>query len=156
MEFLYARYAPGAGRLAFLLTGNEQLAEDIAHEAFVRALGRLTTLRHPDAFGAYLRRVVINLTRKHWSRTSTETRYLLREGPRQLARVAELPDIATKDEVWHALLSLPYDQRAAIVLRYFEDLSERDAAAALGCARGTLKSRVARALETLRVEMRGE
>lgn len=153
---LYAQHVPKAGRLAYLLTGDKDLAEDIAHEAFVRVLGRLTALRHPTAFASYLRRAVINLTRKHWSRTSSERQYLLREGPRAIARTTEVPDVATKDEVWQALLSLPHDQRAAIVLRYFEDLSERDAAAALGCARGTLKSRVSRGLHALRIELRGD
>lgn len=156
VELLYSRYVPGAARLAYLLTGDPQLSEDIAHEAFVRSLGRLTALRRPDAFGFYLRRAVVNLTRKHWSRVSTEQRYLTREGPREAAWATESPDLTTKDEVWRALLTLPHDQRAAIVLRFFEDLSERDAAAALGCPRGTLKSRVSRALETLRIEMRGE
>jgi len=156
MELLYSRFAPGAGRLAYLLTGHRQLAEDITQEAFVRAFGRLTALRRPDAFGPYLRQSVINLARKHWRRTMHETRYLTRWGPREIARAAELPDLATRDEVWRALQRLPYEQRAAIVLRFFGDLSERDAAAALGCPRGTLKSRVSRALETLRVEMRGE
>jgi RNA polymerase sigma-70 factor (sigma-E family) len=155
MELLYSRHARSAGRLAFLLTGDRPLAEDIAQEAFVRAFGRLTALRRPEAFGAYLRRSVINLTRKHWGRTASENRYLSREGPREMARSTELPDLATRDEVWAAMQRLPYEQRAALVLRFFEDLSERDAAAALGCPRGTVKSRVSRALETLRIEMKG-
>jgi RNA polymerase sigma-70 factor (sigma-E family) len=156
MELLYSRHANSAGRLAYLLTGDRPLAEDIAQEAFVRAFGRLTAMRRPDAFGTYLRQSVINLTRKHWRRTMSETRYLTREGPREVARSTELPDLATRDEVWRALQRLPYEQRAALVLRFFEDLSERDAAAALRCPRGTLKSRVSRALETMRIEMKGE
>jgi RNA polymerase sigma-70 factor (sigma-E family) len=156
IEMLYERHVRRVGRLAYLLTGDRQLAEDIAHEAFVRAIGRLSALRRPEAFGSYLRRAVINLARKHWSRSATEARYVRREGPREVTRSTELPDITTRDEIWRALQSLPHDQRAAIVLRFFEDLSERDAAAALGCPRGTLKSRVSRGLEGLRIEMRGE
>lgn len=155
-ELLYRRHAPQAARLAFLLTGHRELAEDLAQEAFLRAAVRVSLLRRPDAFRAYLRRSVINLARKHWSRRATERTYLAARGPQEAARVVELPDLATRDELWQALQRLPYDQRAAIVLRYFEDLTERDAAAALGCPRGTLKSRVSRGLEALRVEMRGD
>jgi RNA polymerase sigma-70 factor (sigma-E family) len=153
IEALYSRHAPGAGRLAYLLTGDLQLAEEIAQEAMVRTLGRLTAIRSPDAFGAYLRRAVINIARNHWNHQAVEKRYMAREGPRETDRVHELPDFATRDQVWRALQNLPHEQRIAIVLRYFEDLSERDAAAAIGCPRGTLKSRVSRGLEALRVEL---
>ncbi|MGH2546544.1 MAG: RNA polymerase sigma factor, partial [Actinomycetota bacterium] len=59
---LYEAHAPEAARLAFLLTGDRALAEDIVHEAFVRLLGRFRDLRHPEAFRAYLRTTVVNMT----------------------------------------------------------------------------------------------
>jgi RNA polymerase sigma-70 factor (sigma-E family) len=153
---LYSRYAPEAGRLAYLLTGDHELAEDTAQEAFIRSIVRFKTLRSPNAFRAYLRQSVINLTRKHWRRQTVENSYLRRQGVAQAMGQQALPDLATRDEVWRALLRIPYEQRAALVLRFFADLSERDAAAALGCPRGTLKSRVWRGLEALRIQMRGD
>lgn len=151
---LYSHHAPGAGRLAFLLTGDRDLAEDLAQEAFVRTIGRIGSIRSPESFAAYLRRAVVNLTGKHWRRAATERRFLARHTG--TTGVEQPPDIAAKDELWRALLKLPHEQRAALVLRFFEDLSEREAAAALRCPTGTLKSRVARGLQALRIEMRGE
>jgi RNA polymerase sigma-70 factor (sigma-E family) len=156
MQQLYTRFAPRAGHLAYLLVGDREAADDITQEAFVRAFGRLSLLRDPDSFGSYLRTTVVNLTRKHWRRASIEKRYLARERATAAPRHVDLPDIPEHRDVVCALRSLPHDQRAAIILRFFEDLSERDAAAVLGCRPGTVKSRVSRGLEALRIDMRGE
>ena len=71
MAELYARYVPGGIRLAFLLTGDRNRADDLAHEAFVRCVGRFAHLRAHRAFEAYLRRAIVNL---HTSGTVTGTR----------------------------------------------------------------------------------
>src|SRR5207302_804336 len=63
---LYRRHAPDAARLGYLLTGDRVLAEDLVQEAFVRMFGRFRDLRNPDAFGAYLRKTVVNLSRSHF------------------------------------------------------------------------------------------
>lgn len=153
---LYAAHAPQAGRLAYLLTGDPDLAQDLAQEGFARLITRLRSLRNPDAVEAYLRRSVINLARKHWRRMGRERAYLRREGPAVTRRVIDQPDLSERDALWRGLDRLPYRQRAALVLRFFEDLSERQTAEALGCARGTVKSLVSRGLEKLREEIRGE
>jgi RNA polymerase sigma factor (sigma-70 family) len=72
------------------------------------------------------------------------------------ARASMQPDVARRDALQRALDRLPYRQRAALVLRFYEDLSERQTAHALGCAVGTVKSLVSRGLRTLREEMRDE
>src|SRR5437588_10602578 len=77
---LYLRHADAAVRLAYLLTGDLALAEDLAQDAFVRLAGRLVHLRDPDAFSAYLRRTVVNLSRSHFRRKRVERRYLQRAG----------------------------------------------------------------------------
>ena len=77
---LYRRHAPDAARLAFLLTGNRALAEDLVQEAFVRMFGRYRDLRNPDAFAAYLRKTVVNLSRSHFRRLRVERTYVQREG----------------------------------------------------------------------------
>jgi RNA polymerase sigma-70 factor (sigma-E family) len=150
---LYARHAGRAGRLAYLLTADSDLAQDLAQEAFTRLITRFRRLRNPDAVDVYLRRCVVNLARNHWRRTGRERAYVRREGPVAQQRTAGQPDLEMRDALWQALQRLPYRQRAALVLRFFEDLSERQTAAALRCAVGTVKSLVSRGLQALREEM---
>lgn len=150
---LYALHAPRAGRIAYLLTGDPELAQDLAQEAFVRLMGRLNSIRDDVVIAAYLRRSIVNLARKHWGKVRHERRHVRRGGtdPRQPADVQ--PDLGERDELWHALDTLPYRQRAALVLRFFEDLSERETARVLGCAVGTVKSSVSRGLQRMREEL---
>jgi RNA polymerase sigma-70 factor (sigma-E family) len=153
---LYAVHAPRAGRLAYLLTRDPHLAEDVAQEAFARLIVRLPSIRDPDAIDAYLRRSVVNLCRKHWRRTARERSFLRRQGPVEASRAAHQPDVAGREVLQRALDGLSYRQRAALVLRFYEDLSEKDSAKALGCAVGTIKSLVSRGLQTLREELADE
>lgn len=143
---LYRRFAPGAVRLAYLLTGDAGLAEDLTHDAFVRVGGRLFAIRDPEAFSAYLRRTVVNLATSHWRRVRLE-RALVRRG---VSAAPDSPGIEVRDELWQALQRLSARQRAAIVLRYYADLSELATADLLGCRPGTVKSLVSRGLEALR------
>jgi RNA polymerase sigma-70 factor (sigma-E family) len=154
---LYLRHADSAVRLAYLLTGDMALAEDLVQDAFVRLGGRLAHLRDPGAFDAYLRRTVVNLSRSYFRRRKLERAYVQRakgEAARASA-LAERP-IEVRDEVWTALQLVTARQRAALVLRFYEDLSEREVAHLLNCRPGTVKSLVSRGLETLRNEMRGD
>ena len=151
---LYERFQPRARRIAYLLTGDRELAEDLAQEAFVKVAGRLTWIRNPDAFEAYLRRTVVNLCRGHWRRTRTERSYLRSEGPRAIEPSADVSgEVDARDQLWRALQGLPHRQRAALVLRFYEDLSEQAVADALGCPAGTVKSLVSRGLKALREVM---
>jgi RNA polymerase sigma-70 factor (sigma-E family) len=146
---IYQRSAPAGFRLAYLLTGDRALAEDLVQEAFLRFVGRLHHLHDPDAFDAYLRRTIVNLSKDSFRRRTLERSYLAR-------RTAELRDdhadrdVAAYESMRAALLSLPSRQRAAIVLRYYEDLHESDIAGLLRCRPATVRSLVARGLETLR------
>jgi RNA polymerase sigma-70 factor (sigma-E family) len=148
---LYARHAPAAGRLAYLLTGDAHLAEDLTQEAFVRAFGRFRDLRQPEAFEWYLRRTVVNLTRSHFRRRRTERDYLARQPRREEPTFPADP--GERDAMWDALQQLPPKQRAAIVLRYYEDLSDAQVADAMRCPIGTVKSLIHRGLERLRAEV---
>lgn len=150
MAALYEAHAPAAARLAFLLTGDRALAEDLVHEAFVRLFGRFRDLRHTEAFRAYLRTTVVNLARSHFRHRRVERAYVEREG--------RAPEVAAADpsgrqDMWEALQHLQPRQRAAIVLRYYEDLTEAQTAEVLGCAVGTVKSLVSRGLDRLRTEI---
>ena len=145
----YVRSAPGGIRLAYLLTGDRAVAEDLVQEAFVRFVGRLRFLRYPDDFELYLRRTIVNLSKNHFRRRAVERAYVGREG-RRIEDVSTDPDIATSDTLRSALLGLPLRQRTAIVLRYYEDLPDDTIAELLGCRRATVRSLVARGLEALR------
>ena len=150
LEALYEEHVRSAIRLAFLVTGDEQQAQDIAQEAFVKIAGRFQDLRNPDAFPAYLRTTVVNLSRGHLRRLRTQRAYL------QRTRVdEETQPAAETDEMWNVLAGLPHRQRVALVLRYYEDLSERQTADALGCSVSAVKSLVSRGLEALRAEVKG-
>jgi RNA polymerase sigma-70 factor (sigma-E family) len=151
---LYERHVPAASRLAYLLTGDRVLAEDLVQEAFVRVVGRFRHLRVPDAFEAYLRRTIVNLHTSQLRRRRLEHAYLERAGRAETSTTN--PDVDAREELWQAVLTLPPRQRAAVVLRYYEDLSEREAADALGCSTSAAKSLIARAMQTLRARIESE
>jgi RNA polymerase sigma-70 factor (sigma-E family) len=153
---LYLRYADDATRLAYLLTGDRALAEDLAQDAFVRLAGRLAHLRDEGAFEAYLRRTVVNLSRSYYRRRKVERAYLERHPPATPNAEAPAADPGERDALWRALAALPQRQRAALVLRFYEDLSERQIADVLRCPVGTVKSLVSRGLSTLRTGMESE
>jgi RNA polymerase sigma-70 factor (sigma-E family) len=146
---IYERSAPAGFRLAYLLTGDRALAEDLVQEAFLRFVGRLHHLRDPDAFHGYLRRTIVNLSTDVFRRRAVERSYLERRTA-ELREESHDPDVAAYGSMRAALLSLPQRQRAAIVLRYYEDLHESEIANLLRCRPATVRSLVARGLEALR------
>jgi RNA polymerase sigma-70 factor (sigma-E family) len=149
LQDLYTRHAPAGMRLAYFLTGDRELAGDLVQDAFVKVVGRFGHLRVPDAFDAYLRRTIVNLFSSHLRRLRLERRELVRQRsagrPEQRDR-----DVAERDAMWSALQTLPLRQRAALVLRYYEDLSERETAEVLSCSVGAAKQLVTRGLTALR------
>jgi RNA polymerase sigma-70 factor (sigma-E family) len=154
---LYQRNVDAAVRLAFLLTGDRGIAEDLVQDAFVRLAGRLVHLRDPGAFDAYLRRTVVNLSRSYFRRKRVERNYLARAR----STVEPVPgwpprSVEDREDLWEAMRHLSERQRAAIVLRFYEDLSEAQTAEILKCRPGTVKSLVSRGLEALRNEIRGD
>ena len=146
-EDLYSAHGAEALRLAYLLTGDRALAEDVAQEAFVRLLKGFHNLRHPDAFRAYLLRTVTNLTNSHFRKSKRE-RDFARRG-REL-RTQDPVDLGSRDMLWRALLRLPARQRTALVLHYCHDLSEQQAADIMRISPKALKSLVGRGLAKLR------
>jgi RNA polymerase sigma-70 factor (sigma-E family) len=149
---LYEAHATDALRLAYLLTGNASLAEDLVQDAYVRLAGRLLHLRDPGGFQAYLRTTIVNLARSHFRRKAVERRFLERhpEPPD-----VEPPDVSERERMRRALIALPIRQRTAIVLRYFEDLSEAQTADMMRLRKGAVNSLVSRGISTLRT-MLGE
>src|SRR6476646_8627419 len=152
---LYLLHADAAVRLAYLLTRDHALAEDLVQEAFVRLAGRLVHLRDPGAFDAYLRRTVVNLSNSHFRRKRVERTYLSRTAAEPPV-FGEAPDTGRRDELWKGLQRLPIRQRTAIVLRVYEDLPEDRVADILGCRPGPVRSLVSRGLAELRVHVRSD
>jgi RNA polymerase sigma factor (sigma-70 family) len=125
-------------------------------EAFIRCVGRFRHLRVPDAFESYLRRAIVNLHTSGLRRRRLERAWLAKEGAAAIRRTSSMPDVDTREDLWRRLLALPARQRAALVLRYYEDLSERETADVLGCTVAAVKSLVSRGTSTLRNEIEGE
>ena len=146
---MYERSAPGGFRLAFLLTGDRALAEDLVQDAFVRFVGRFGHLRDLDAFDGYLRRTIVNLSKNVYRRRAIERSYLERRTAEDRDERTD-PDFAENESIRRALMALPERQRAAIVLRYYEDRPEIEIADILHCRPATVRSLVARGLERLR------
>jgi len=146
---IYLRAAPGAIRLAYLLTGERALAEDLVQEAFVRFVARLHFLRDRGAVDAYLRQTVVNLAKNHFRRRAVERAFLERQAGQRQPEHVEV-DISTHQAMRAALLELPIRQRAALVLRYYEDLPEARIADILRCRPSTVRTLVSRGLRALR------
>jgi RNA polymerase sigma factor (sigma-70 family) len=144
---LYSLHSRAAIHLAFLLTGDRDIAEDISQEAFARVGGRLGGLRDPERASGYLFKTVVNLSRGH-GRRLRQDRQLRDRLPDPAA--THLPDVALHDEVSCALMRLPFRQRAAIFFRYFEDLPEGQTAEVLNCSVSAARSLTFRAMENLR------
>jgi RNA polymerase sigma-70 factor (sigma-E family) len=153
---LYERHAGAGLRLAYLLTGDRHQAEDLLHDAFLRCVARFTYLRMPDTFDAYLRRAIVNAHTSGLRRKRVERAWLAAEGSRTSRGPVFEPDLAARTDLWRRLQDLPARQRAALVLRYYEDLSERDVAQILGCSVAAMKSLVARGSEALRATIESE
>jgi RNA polymerase sigma-70 factor (sigma-E family) len=150
---LYVRHAPDGLRLAYLLTGDPALAEDLIHDAFARVVGRLVHLRDRGAFDAYLRRTIVNLSKNHFRRRAVERAFLERERGEATPPSSERSDVAERDALRRALLRLPERQRVAVVLRFYLDMSDAQMAEAMRCPPGTARSLVSRGVQALRAVM---
>lgn len=149
IDDLYRTHGAAALRRAYLMSGDRAGAEDIVHDAFTRILGRLRGIRDPEALGGYLNRTIVNLAKNH-HRSQGRLRAFLSSAATSTPDVSFLPDVEERDQLHRALLALPYRQRAALVLRYCEDLSEADVADALETSPKAVRSLVTRGLTTLR------
>lgn len=145
VEDVYVRLRPAMVRLAHLLTGSVDLAEDVVHDAFVSCSRHWSTL---DIADAYVRRAVVNHAHSTLRRAGRERDKTARYG-RAMSVAVGLPEL---DETWDMLRRLPDRQRIALVLRFYEDLPEREIADLLGCRPGTVKSLIHRGLARVRKE----
>lgn len=153
----YLRYSDGAYRLAYVLTGDHHVAEELVQEGFVRLWARFGDWRDSRWFDAYLRKTIVNLSRSRARRLKLEGTFSERQRREKAGGSAQFPDVEGIHEMWQALMQLPQRQRAALYFRYYEDLSEVETADILGCSQGALKSLVLRGLKKLRgTELEGK
>jgi RNA polymerase sigma factor (sigma-70 family) len=138
---LYEEHYDGLVRLAYLVSGEAGRAEEVVQDAFLKAQRSWARVRDPLP---YLRTAVVNGCRSLGRRQQLERRR--RPDPPE-------PAVLVADELWDALATLAHRQRAAIVLRFYCDLPDRDIAAALGCRPATVRTSVHRGLATLRREI---
>jgi RNA polymerase sigma-70 factor (sigma-E family) len=141
-DALYREQAPRLVRLAFLLTGGSGAAEELVQDAFLQVHQRWETIEHP---AAYLRTTVVHGAASHRRRRVLE---LAKGYERRSEAVDGMAEPA--DDLRAALARLPDRQRAAVVLRYYEDLPDAEIAALLGCRVPAVKSLLHRALQELR------
>jgi RNA polymerase sigma factor (sigma-70 family) len=137
-EACYRRLWPGMVRLAHLVCGSEAVAEEVAQDAFLGLQQRWADVDAPEP---YVRSAVLNRARTASRRSGRE-----RPGPLPERAVDLTPET---DAVWGLLRRLPERQRAAVVLRYYEDLPDDEVAALLGCRPATVRSLIHRALARL-------
>jgi len=141
------------GRLAYLLSGDQDAAEDITAEAFAEAWRRWEQVTRADSPLAYVRRIVVNLAADRIRGLTRE-----RKGRRLLGATwsdrTHGPDVAAVADVRAALARLPARKRACVVLRHYYGLSEQETARTLGIAVGTVKSQTSRGVAEL-AEMLG-
>jgi RNA polymerase sigma-70 factor (sigma-E family) len=146
--FVHARSA-ALLRTGYLLTRDWGLAEDLLQTALAKA--RLAWGRIHGDPDPYVRRILVTTATSGWRRRW--------RGELPTAALPETPtastavqDMAERDEMWQALGRLTARQRAVVVLRYYEDLTEQQTAQVLGCSLGTVKSQTSKALARLRVD----
>jgi RNA polymerase sigma-70 factor (sigma-E family) len=146
-EFVAAR-SGALLRTAYLLVGDRGRAEDLLQTALIKAYVAWHRIRDPGALEGYVRRTMANTATSWW-----------RGRPYRERPVSELPERTGQDDIgarferdamWAHLRALPTRQRAVLVLRYYEGLSETEIAEVLGVSRGTVKSHASRALSALR------
>lgn len=131
-------------RFGNVLTGNREEAADLVQEALARTANAWPRLINREDPEGYVRRVMVNRQTTVWKRRRREV--LVPEPADRASQSSEPQDL----DLWRALATLPRRQRAVLVLRYYEDLTEAQTAAVLGCSVGTVKSQTFKALAKLR------
>ncbi|MEV4760730.1 SigE family RNA polymerase sigma factor [Micromonospora sp. NPDC049559] len=147
-EFVEVRYGELL-RMAYLLTGSRDTAQDLVHDALLKAMRHWPRVDEPMA---YVRRALVNGRISRWRRIGL--RELLTAVLPERSRPDDTEAVVVRNELLAALDQLPARMRAVLVLRYWEDLPEAEVAATMGCSVGTVKSQAARGLTRLREVLR--
>ncbi len=145
------REAPALLRFAHLVTGDADAAQDAVQDALANAFARWDRVAATDDPGAYVRRMIVNAHVSAWRRFGRRVTPVAEVRGGSVTDVANA--VARDDVVWRVCRALPTKQRAAVVLRYYEDLEFSEIARILECSEGTVRSQLHRALAALRAEL---
>jgi RNA polymerase sigma-70 factor (sigma-E family) len=157
-EFARARL-PALLRYAALLSGDRELARDLVQEVLTRALVRWRRIGEVAEPYAYVRTMVTNeflSTRRRRVLPTITLSGVALDSARTAAQPDRTGDHDDREDLWHRLGQLPRQQRAVLVLRYYEDLNDQEIADVLGCRPATVRAYAARALATLRISLAAE
>jgi RNA polymerase sigma-70 factor (sigma-E family) len=143
---------PALLRTAYLLTGNGSQAEELVQDTLVRLYPKWARVAAADVPLAYVRRSLTNAYINQ-NRRASRREFAYEDVPERVDPHDALTQLADRDEIWAGLKLLSDRQRAALVLRFFEDLSDEQTAAALDCRVGTVRSLISRGLAILREHM---
>ena len=140
-------------RFAYLLTGGAHEAEDLVQSVLAKVYAKWDRIKGVEAPDAYVRRMMVNeynsWWRRQWRRRERTNSELIR-----IMDPPATPDVHLDDELWAIVSSLAPQQRATVVLRFYEDLSEAQTADILGVSVGTVKSHTSRAMRSLRSQLK--
>jgi RNA polymerase sigma-70 factor (sigma-E family) len=134
-------------RTAYLISGDRHTAEDLVQTALAKLYLAWDRVEDRGSLDGYVRRVIVNEHNSLWRRPFKRREHATDQLPEQAAPAA--PG-GRNDDLWALVQTLPKKQRAAVVLRYYEELSEAETAEILGVSVGTVKSQTSRALAALR------
>ena len=140
---------PSLLRTAYLLTGDRHTAEDLVQTAFAKLYLSWDRVQRREMVDGYVRRILVNEHNSLWRRAFKRREVVSDEVPETRAP-ADRHDDGESAALWAFVQTLPRKQRAVIVLRYYEDLSEAEIAETLGISVGTVKSQASRALAAMR------
>ena len=158
LEVLFELHRLAVLRTAYGIVGNSHLAEDVTQQVFVELFTAIRRFDPERPFAPWLYRVVVNISLKELRRRDHRS-LPLEEAAADLPSLDPLPDLVAEESeirssIWAAIQALSPKQRAAVVLRYYHGFSEAEMAVALGCRRGTVKSRLHSALRRLELLLR--
>lgn len=139
-------------RTAYLLTGDVHAAEDLVQTALAKLYLAWDRVATAPSIDAYARKILVNEHTSTWRRLWRHREVVSDTSGHDVPVTSEEYD-GVRAALWEAVRALPERQRAVVVLRYYEQLSERETADALGVTVGTVKSQASRALDTLRVHL---
>ena len=134
-------------RTAYLISGDRHTAEDLVQTALAKLYLAWDRVEDRGSLDGYVRRVIVNEHNSLWRRPFKRREHATDTLPEQAAPVTET---GRNEDLWSFVQTLPRKQRAAVVLRYYEELSEAETAEILGVSVGTVKSQTSRALAALR------